>query len=173
MVPFRYNRIFLGSLEDSRVDRAHHATDFRQHRPAAIAYPQDHDARFAPSGFLRWVFQSPVAADYVGVFKKETVGSSDLDPPGSRSVTIRCGIVAEMHELFLVAFGDAHQHHEKCQAIPGPPAEPADPPLAEARVDRDWSFQAQESGLEAHACAIHGSASAHSQGIGRTKPPSK
>ena len=112
-------------------------------------------------------------ADYVGVFKKETVGSSDLDPPGSRSVTIRCGIVAEMHELFLVAFGDAHQHHEKCQAIPGPPAEPADPPLAEARVDRDWSFQAQESGFEAHACDIHGSGAAHSQGIGRTKPPSK
>src|SRR5439155_24174909 len=78
-----------------------------------------------------------------------------------------------MHELFLVAFGDAHQHHEKCQAIPGPPAEPADPPLAEARVDRDWSFQAQESGFEAHACDIHGSGAAHSQGIGRTKPPSK
>ena|SRR5437899_6192032 len=115
----------------------------------------------------------PILADYVGVFKKETVGSSDLDPPGSRSVTIRCGIVAEMHELFLVAFGDAHQHHEKCQAIPGPPAEPADPPLAEARVDRDWSFQAQESGFEAHACDIHGSGAAHSQGIGRTKPPSK
>src|SRR5207245_520250 len=80
-------------------------------------------------------------ADYVGVFKKETVGSSDLDPPGSRSETIRCGIVAEMHELLLVGLGDAHQHHEKCQAIPGPPAEPADPPLAEVRVDRDWSFQ--------------------------------
>ena len=129
--------------------------------------------QFSAAYASRSIWCGVLRADYVGVFKKETVGSSDLDPPGSRSVTIRCGIVAEMHELFLVAFGDAHQHHEKCQAIPGPPAEPADPPLAEARVDRDWSFQAQESGFEAHACDIHGSGAAHSQGIGRTKPPSK
>src|SRR3989442_3416392 len=38
--------------------------------------------------------------DACRVFKKETVGSSDLDPPGSRSVTIRCGIVAEMTNYF-------------------------------------------------------------------------
>ncbi len=70
--------------------------------------------------------------------------------------------------LLRIGRDDAHKHHEERHVIPGPAAQPANPPLAEARVDRDWSLQAQESGFEAHACDIHARQRRRVKASGRT-----
>jgi hypothetical protein len=53
--------------------------------------------------------------------------------------------------LFCGAWDGANHHHEVGEPVLGPPAQPADTPVAESGAQRDRCFQAQEFGLEAHA----------------------
>ena len=47
---------------------------------------------------------------------------------------------------------ETHEHHNICETVFSPAAEPADLPIIEAGANRNWRFQAQEFRFEAHAC---------------------